>query len=90
MRRRSELGAGGATAGGEVEALGVEPDRPPAPRTGSPGGGLVPREPREPGSAKRVHLREELVFGLDQRRFALARGEDLDRCERERRGRSRR
>ena len=29
MRRRRELGAGGATASGEVEAVGVEPDRPP-------------------------------------------------------------
>src|SRR6202167_668882 len=81
MRRRSELGAGGATAGGEVEALGVEPDRPPAPGTGSPGGGLVPRQPREPRSRKRVHLREELVFGLDERRSALARGGALARCE---------
>ncbi len=71
MRRRSELGAGGAAPCRKVEALGVEPDRPPAPGTWSPGGNFVPREPRELGLAKRVHLREEPFFGSHQRRFAL-------------------
>ena len=70
MRRRRELGAGGAAPCGEVEALGVEPDRPPGSGTGP--GSLVPREPRELSLAKRVRLRDEPLFGLGQRRFALA------------------
>ena len=77
MRGRGELGAGGAAAGGEVEALGVESDRPPG-RTRR----LVPREPRERRLAQRVHLGDEPLFGLGQRRFALARGEDFRRLER--------
>ena len=77
MRRRGELGAGGAAACGEVEALGVEPDRPPAPGTRSPGGGFVSREAREQGRAKGVRLGEEPLLGLGQRGFAVARDEDL-------------
>ena len=82
MRRRRELGAGGASPCRKVEALGVEPDRPPPPGAWSPGGGLVPREPREPGLAECVHLRDKPVFGRDQRRFALTWREDLSDCER--------
>ena len=68
MRRRSEMGPGGAAPCRKVEAFGVEPDaRQPGRR-----GNFMPREPRELGLAKRVHLREEPFFGLHQRRFALA------------------
>ena len=82
MRWRSELGAGGAAPCRKVEALGVEPDRPPAPGTRSPGGSLVPRESSELGKAKRIRLREEPLFRLDQRRFALAGREDFSDRER--------
>ena len=90
MRRHGELGAAGAAAGGEVEALGVEPDRPPAPGTWSPGGGFMSREPRERPLAQGVRLLEEPFLGLGQRRFALAGAENLRRGERARRGQTRR
>ena len=82
MRRRRKLGAGGAAPCGEVKALGVEPDRTPGSGTWGPGGSLVPREPRELSKAKRIRLREEPLFRLDQRRFALAGREDLSDRER--------
>ena len=59
MRRRGELSAGGAAPGGEVEALGVEPDRPP-----DRAQGFVSGEPRKRGLAERVHLRDEPLLRL--------------------------
>ena len=67
-RRRRELSAGGATPSGEVEALGVEPDRPPAPGLQASRGGVAPGEPRQRLLPERVHLRDEPLFGLGQRR----------------------
>ena len=66
-RRRRELGAGGATASDEVEALGVDPDRPPAPGLQAPGGGVAPCEPRQRRLPQRVHLRNKPLFGVRQR-----------------------
>ena len=80
-----ELGAGGAAACGEVEALGVEPDGPPRRARG-----CLPSEARELGRAKRIGLGEEPLLGLGQRGFALARDEDLGHGERARPCRSRR
>ena len=77
MRRPLELRAGGAPAGGEVEPLGVEPDRPPHRARRSMSG-----EPRELSLAERVGRGEEPLFGLPQRRFALARGEHVRRRKR--------
>ena len=47
------MGAGGAAACREVEALGVQPDR--APRRTQ---GAMSRKPRQRGRAQRIHLRE--------------------------------
>jgi hypothetical protein len=41
-RRSGELGAGGAAPCCEVEALGIEPDHPPAPGLQAPGNGRFP------------------------------------------------
>ena len=82
MRRRRELGACGAAPCRKVEALGIEPDRTPSSGTWGPGGSLVPPEPRELSKAKRIRLREEPLFRLDQRRFALAGREDFSDRER--------
>ena len=65
--RGAELDPRGAAAGGEVEPLGVEADRPP----GGPRG-FVPGEPRDRSAAERVDLGEEPRLRLDQRRLALA------------------
>ena len=77
MGRRSELRPGGAAAGGEIQALGVEADRPP-----DRARGLMAREPRQCGWPERVCFREEPTFGPGQRRFALPRDENLGRRER--------
>src|SRR6185437_16337838 len=77
MRGRSELGAAGAASGREVEAFGVEADRPPARADG-----FVAGEPHEAARAERVRFLKEPLFGFGERRLAPGRSEDVGRRER--------
>ena len=77
VRRRAELDASGAAAGGEVKALAIEADRAPSrPRR------FKSREPRDRGAAHGVDLGDEPLFGFRKRLFADARGEDVRRRQR--------
>ena len=77
-RGRKELDAGGAAAGGKLEAFAVEADRPPD----LPPRGLVAGEPRDGVVAEPVDPVDEPRLRLGERRLALARGENVAGRER--------
>ena len=73
MNRSCELEAGGAGAGGEVEAFAVEADRPPNPAART----LLPGETGQGVISSGVDGLDEARLGFRQRRLALAGAEDV-------------
>ena len=77
-RRRDELEAGRLAASGEVQALGVKPDRPPD----LPAGGLASGKSGDRLVAEPVDPVDQTRLRIGQRRLGVARDQNVGRRQR--------